>query len=417
MDRIISITGKHLPRGQKRIQGRVINSFNYCYFPEIVLSGEKLLSASCSCKKFTPELLCRHCEALYDREINGAESTAEEKPMCSSIDESPDENWDERPPHVKISEESADPEEMRKEYDDAKKRAEELKPAIAITAIGREARAEIGEQYIQSMLTVWKTALMEIGLVSSACLEAAEKQLGEHYRAELTKLLNNEPNEMFTEPDLDQLRHSFDDQRKPIAGVYPGEPMTFEQADTYRVNPKYGTSPGYEINCQSCVVTFEARLRGYNVRVLPNTEGSALDKLSRNTSLAWIDPKTGEHPKYYFNREKTNAADYTAYLETLVRPGQRYTIEFGWKGYNSGHIINLDRTPEGFLRLKDNQRGPSQDSEWIGEDAITLYLKRVDFVRVYKDRTYWCGPEMIRTDCVDFDYDFVSQIMEDAKKD
>ena len=46
-----------------------------------------------------------------------------------------------------------------------------------------------------------------------------------------------------------------------IAGVAKGAPMTHREADTGRVNPNFAKEMAYRINCQSCVVTYEARIR------------------------------------------------------------------------------------------------------------------------------------------------------------
>lgn len=109
-----------------------------------------------------------------------------------------------------------------------------------------------------------------------------------------------------------------------IVGLTPGKPMSFEEADHLRANPKYkyiyeawvkftkgeiteetfkriqNNYAGYSVNCQTCVVANEARRRGYNVRALPNNKkpDSPTYLLSRDTSLAYIDRETGKRPKY-----------------------------------------------------------------------------------------------------------------------
>lgn len=70
-----------------------------------------------------------------------------------------------------------------------------------------------------------------------------------------------------------------------IAGVERGDPMTRSQANNNRVNPNYFKAPGYQTNCQSCVVAYEARLRGYDVQTKTNTRGSKLDELAHDTRL------------------------------------------------------------------------------------------------------------------------------------
>ena len=53
--------------------------------------------------------------------------------------------------------------------------------------------------------------------------------------------------------------------------------MSFDKADGGNPNPYYkedvefaGELFGYTTNCQTCVVAFEARMRGFDVRALPN---------------------------------------------------------------------------------------------------------------------------------------------------
>ena len=46
------------------------------------------------------------------------------------------------------------------------------------------------------------------------------------------------------------------------------------------------------------------------------------------------------------------------FLDRSVKPGERYTFQFTWKGNKTeGHIISLDRNDNGVLRLYDPQSG------------------------------------------------------------
>lgn len=190
-----------------------------------------------------------------------------------------------------------------------------------------------------------------------------------------------------------------------LAGVRAGPPKSFKDADTGHVNPNYGRSIGYSTNCQSCVVVFEARQRGYDVQVLANLPGSVLEKLSGQTNLAWIDPATGRNPEYVYDNSIKSADAYVDYIDKTVKQGNRYTIQFLWEGRNAGgHIVNLDRNEHGQLRIKDNQRGPGERSEWIGSDAIIDYFSDVQF------RDY--VPHILRIDNLEFNPDIANQIME-----
>lgn len=216
----------------------------------------------------------------------------------------------------------------------------------------------------------------------------------------------------------DKIQPKKDDKLSPaeLAGAKRGEPMTFEESDTGKTNPKYGTEHGYSINCQSCVVVNEARRRGYNVRTLPNTNNPTAKMLSRQTNRAWIDPATGKPPAYIEDKSKTyTPKSYLAYLETIIEKGKRYTLEFGWAGRgNSGHIVNLDRNDSGELRIKDNQRGNGERSEWIGETDVLSYLKRLKYSRTFYGTKVNTPPQVLRIDNMQFDIDVVEKIMERA---
>lgn len=197
-----------------------------------------------------------------------------------------------------------------------------------------------------------------------------------------------------------------------LAGVQRGEPMSFEEADTGNVNPHYGSDLGYSINCQSCVPTFEARQRGYNVEVLPNKRGSMLEKLARDASMIWVDPVTGKHPEYLKDETATTPKKYLKFLQDIIQPDARYSIQFGWKGRrSSGHIVNLDRTVDGLLRIKDNQRGKGERSEWIGDADVLSYLDRMKYTTSFYGTKYPCVPKVLRIDNMEFDDAVASKVM------
>ena len=139
-----------------------------------------------------------------------------------------------------------------------------------------------------------------------------------------------------------------------------------------------------------------------------------LEKLSHKTNLAWIDLETGEHPEYIFDNKKIyTAKTYKKYLENIIEQGKRYTIEFGWKGRSrSGHIVNIDRTDAGELRIKDNQRGMDEKSEWIGDKEISHYLSRLKYSTSIYGIKYSTPPKVLRIDNAGFDIDVVEKIME-----
>ena len=70
--------------------------------------------------------------------------------------------------------------------------------------------------------------------------------------------------------------------------------MTHEQANGNMPNPNYkvGIRDEYSINCQSCVVAYELRRRGYDVETLGRIfgdENNIPNKLAFHSELAWKD--------------------------------------------------------------------------------------------------------------------------------
>ncbi|MCM1538196.1 MAG: toxin glutamine deamidase domain-containing protein [bacterium] len=297
-----------------------------------------------------------------------------------------------------------------------KAEAEAIKEHVKVLKLSPIERRQMGERYINDILEVYRVNLLDRGVVSISALDATISELRKHYSAELEKDLQGQPNGLYSDPNYDELVQKINSRRPPIANVSPGENMTFEQADSGHVNPNYGKDYSYSINCQSCVVAFEARERGYDVQVLPCTKGSALERLSHDPRMAWIDPKTGKHPDYIYDNNRRTPEDYLDFVNEVVKPGNRYTIQFAWKGRgHSGHIVNIDRTPNGLLRIKDNQRGPGEKSEWIGDFAVLDYLSRVK----YEDTSLFggttpCVPQLLRVDNMDFDFSVVNHIMKGA---
>lgn len=154
---------------------------------------------------------------------------------------------------------------------------------------------------------------------------------------------------------------------KKIAGVTPAEPMNFDKADHLRPNPNFNKGGGYRTNCQSCVVTYEMRRRGYNVQTLPNNAGSMLKVLSRDTSLAWVDRTTGKAPAY-IRPSQPNIKKTFTYLQNTLKSNNRYTIEFAWKG-SGAHIVHIYKD-KNILHIYDPQCGKLYKA-----DEVLEYLK------------------------------------------
>lgn len=195
--------------------------------------------------------------------------------------------------------------------------------------------------------------------------------------------------------DIKRLDNS---RSKKVCGVVAGEPMTFEKADGAAPNPNYRKGGGFTTNCQSCVVTYEMRRRGYNVQTLPKTPGSMLDVLSHNTSLAWVDKTTGKNPAYIIPGQRT-LANSLDWIKNNIAANHRYTIEFDWKDGSSGHIVHIFKAG-GELHIYD----PQTAKHYIGESLI-------EFLRGAKPSTI----QLMDVEACDVNLNVINKIMEVTK--
>ena len=192
-----------------------------------------------------------------------------------------------------------------------------------------------------------------------------------------------------------------------LAGVKRGEPMTFDDADHEKPNPNFNQGGGYEENCQTCVVAYEARLRGYDVQALPNTTGSKLEELSYQTNKAWIDSATGKYPAYIVDDTVTNAKQCRQWLENTIEADKRYTLEFDLKERRRvGHIISVDRLKDGTLRFYD----PQNSVQYTGKD-IDDYLKKLKYTTTFRRRKISGLTKVLRVDDKQFNSDIVNHIL------
>ena len=250
--------------------------------------------------------------------------------------------------------------------------------------------------------------------------ERLDNITGEHVRGDMTYA-----EWAGTQPKAQPEKKPEEKRKKPgekLAGVEQGEPMTHEQADTGRVNPNYGTKTAYNINCQSCVVAYEARLRGYDIEVVPNDAAHPMCKrLSRDTRLAWKDRQTGETPDFMFPYRPTLSSKWQGdpptpkrfrqMLEESVQEGGRYHLGFGWKGSRrSGHIVTMGKR-NNELYIYD----PQSDRTYTGK-AFDLYLARLKMQTTSYGYKYYQWPEVLRVDDKDIDYDVAGQVVRSREK-
>lgn len=187
-----------------------------------------------------------------------------------------------------------------------------------------------------------------------------------------------------------------------IAGVEKGREMTFTEADSGHVNPNFEECDGFQCNCQTCVVVFEARLRGYDIEAKPFEMTSNASSLSEKTNLAWLTPE-GEHPDYIMNFEANSVDAAYQFISDTVKPGERYTLEGVWKGgFGCGHIISVFREETGNLVFYDPQVNTIYNSKSIKEQFLNF---------MQKGNTEDSAIKLLRVDNLDIDTDFVNSIV------
>lgn len=212
--------------------------------------------------------------------------------------------------------------------------------------------------------------------------EAVEKAVRKQSPSSLRRTAEEKDRIMKEWEDRKRIR----DNEKKIAQLLnmkvPVKTMDFEQADGMRSNPNFLKSRSYRVNCQSCVVSHELRMRGWDVEALGNTKraDSLPRKLSYGTQMAWIDRRTNAAPV------KIEKKDFDDFFNAADKVG-RYHVRFTWKGQRSGHIITFERTAEeGFFY--DPQSGTrftldEIKDRWgslLQEDSVAYY--RVDTLNV-----------------------------------
>ena len=175
---------------------------------------------------------------------------------------------------------------------------------------------------------------------------------------------------------------------KSLAGVHKGEPMTFEQANSQKANPGFENSTYRHYNCQTCVLAYEARRRGFNVEAKPRMQGNYdQDQLSQDSTWAWRIPGTKDRPKNIHSPATFKDAEEAAgFLDNTLKEGKRYTMEFGWGDGAGAHIIIAERS-KGTTWLYAPQSGKS----FVGADEVKKYVSEIGGVGGQPRLSQWNG--------------------------
>lgn len=173
-----------------------------------------------------------------------------------------------------------------------------------------------------------------------------------------------------------------------VAGVKKGKPMNHQEADNGNVNPNYKPhDAAYSENCQSCVVCYELRRRGFNLKTKPRAKYGYMQELAKDCTLAYIDPETGKKPKPTI-MSVGNADKAYEWLNDNIKDG-RYEFRVVWKNVYKGHIItaykennNLvlydPQTNKTYSNKEEMFNGILKDVRYRGKGITKPYILRVD---------------------------------------
>lgn len=172
-----------------------------------------------------------------------------------------------------------------------------------------------------------------------------------------------------------------------VVGVKRGQAMDHTKADNGNVNPNYKPHSVYSENCQSCVVCYELRRRGFNVKTKPRVHFGYMQKLAEDCTLAYIDPKTGKQPSPQQLNVTTPDKAYE-WLDKNVGDG-RYEFRVVWKNIYKGHIITAYRennklvlydpqTNKTYNTKEDMKIGILNNVRYRGKEITKPYILRVD---------------------------------------
>lgn len=187
-----------------------------------------------------------------------------------------------------------------------------------------------------------------------------------------------------------------------INGVKKGEPMTHEEADSGKVNPKYMEDEAYRINCQTCVYAYVARRLGYNVQAIgrDRTNADQNARTSGKDGHGLVSKRTGKPPEVVSNPTTIRTYKQTKkWLSESLNEGDIATFSFKWRGHNSGHIIMTSKR-NGDVEFYDPQSNRTTQGK-----AVDEYLKRVQPCVTVYDRVKFPMMKLTKIDLNDITLD------------
>lgn len=238
-----------------------------------------------------------------------------------------------------------------------------------------------------------KDALTNINKKAQACLLASTGE-DNAYNA-ITQTISK------TVYDNNQQRYKFSKNVTALAGVKKGAPMSFEQADGSSCNPHYTSGAlvyslekkrniePYRVNCQSCVLAYEMRRRGFDIEAQPNMKNDDINKcltLSADCVGAWRDPKTGAAP-VVTHHAASDTQTLISSLSDVMKIGERHAVMGAPNSFfgntEAGHIFIAERDKKGVF-LYDPQTTKKCYMDEVGSPTSmnVIYLRDFQSYRI-----------------------------------
>lgn len=149
-----------------------------------------------------------------------------------------------------------------------------------------------------------------------------------------------------------------------VAGASRGNDMTRNEADDTNANPNRAKHSYSESgNCQTCVIAYEMRRRGYNVIAKPR-KSDAEDiqkKIGARELVVWQDPETGLDAEFIRPEKKLTKKTALSWMNKNMVEGGRYTLGVHWKS-GGAHILIAEKD-NGVINIVDPQDGMKYTSE------------------------------------------------------
>ena len=172
-------------------------------------------------------------------------------------------------------------------------------------------------------------------------------------------------------------------------GIEHGKPMSIDRADRKHANPKFltlvdGSFRPYTSNCQTCVVAYELRKRGYDVEakgvgVKPKSYVNNFQReMAYDSTFAFADKDIDLIRPNFMGEIKSNTdkgrRQFRVKIFDAIKEQGTYFLSFKNKGRQSGHIVVLEHTTNNLL-LIDPQSNKRID---LKSDEFMQYLAGVD---------------------------------------